>query len=150
MAWKSGAGFALALMAFAPAAMAEDAIGKGPVVVKAAPVEQRAESVARVEGLDKAETPAHLFSTVGGDPAINGEYVFMVVHPEDPSQDYATFQIGDFNSWDILEQTKDHVTLKISRSWVDDPTGEIKTADEKWQVPMVKADAKELTITIVP
>ena len=109
---------------------------------------QAAENVAKVEVLEKAAEMTHLFSVTGGDPAINGEYVFMDVSPEDMSQDSAIFQIGDFNSWEILEQTKDHVLLKVSRSWVDDPTGEIKSTEEKWKVPMVKADAKELTITI--
>ena len=149
MTWKLGAGVALALVAFAPLAVAEDMIGKGPVVIKAVPESgQAAENVAKVEVLEKAAEMTHLFSVTGGDPAINGEYVFMDVSPEDMSQDSAIFQIGDFNSWEILEQTKDHVLLKVSRSWVDDPTGEIKSTEEKWKVPMVKADAKELTITI--
>ena len=149
MTWKFGAGIALALVAFAPLAVAEDTIGKGPVVIKAVTESgQAAENVAKVESLDKAAEMTHLFSVTGGDPAINGEYVFMDVSPEDMTQDSAIFQIGDFNSWEILEQTKDHVVLKVSRSWVDDPTGEIKSTEEKWTVPMVKADAKELTITV--
>jgi hypothetical protein len=150
MVRKWSAGIALALVALAPLAVAEDSIGKGPVVVPMAPIEQSAESVARVEMLEKAENQTKLFSTVGGDPAINGEYVFMVVYSEDMTADNATFMIGDFNSWEIVEQTKDAVTLKISRSWIDDASGDIKTAEEKWRVPMVKPDAKELTITIVP
>lgn len=148
MNWKLSTGFAVALLALAPLAVAENSIGKGPVVIKAAPIEQAAESVARVETLDKAAEFTHLFSTTGGDPAINGEYVFMVVSPEDMSQDSAKFWIGDFNSWEIAEQTKDYVVLKVSRSWVDDPTGEIKSTEEKWKVPMVKSSATELTITI--
>ena len=144
------AGLALAIVLAAAPAFAEDSIGKGPITVQAAPVEQRPEAVARVVSLDKAEEATHLFSTVGGDPAINGEYLFMAVFPEDMSADYSTFQIGDFNSWDVVEQTKDYVVLKISRSWIDDASGDIKTAEEKWKVPMVKAGSKDLTITIVP
>ncbi|BCW89126.1 hypothetical protein sos41_22820 [Alphaproteobacteria bacterium SO-S41] len=149
MNWTLGASVALALVAFAPLAVAEDMIGKGPVVIKAVPESgQAAENVARVESLDKTEESTHLFSVTGGDPAINGEYVFLDVSPEDMSQEDAIFQVGDFNSWEILEQTKDHVVLKISRSWVDDPTGEIKSTEEKWTVPMVKSTAQELTITV--
>lgn len=148
MVSKWYAGMALAFVAFAPMAAADDTIGKGPVTIQAAPIEQSAENVAKVVWLDQAENMTKLFSTVGGDPAINGEYVFMVVHTEDMSADNGTFMIGDFNSWEIVEQTKDHVKLKISRSWVEDSSGEIKSTEETWTVPMVKPDAKELKITI--
>lgn len=141
---------ALALAGAAVPAAAEDAIGKGPVTIPMAPVEQSAVAVAKVEYLDKAENFTKLFSTTGGDPAINGEYVFMAVFPESMADDTATFWIGDFNSWEIAEQTKDHVILKVSRSWVDDASGEIQSTEEKWKVPMVAPTAKELTVTIVP
>ena len=131
-------------------ATAEDTIGKGPVLVARAPIEQSASSVGQVEFLEKAEHQTKLLSITGGDPAINGVYLFMVVDPESMVEEVASFQIGDFNSWEIAEQAKDHVTLKISRSWVDDASGEIKSTEEKWSVPMVAPNAKELKITIVP
>lgn len=149
MVSKWYAGMALALAAFAPMAAADDSIGKGPITIQAAPVEQSAVSVAKVVWLDKVEDePTKLFSITGGDPAINGEYLFLAVFPEDMSLEPPVFQIGDFNSWEIVEGTKEHVKLKISRSWVEDSSGDIKSTEETWTVPMVKSSAKEITITI--
>lgn len=146
--WIRTIGAALLLAAASPLAMADDMIGKGPITIQAAPVEQSAVSVSTVVWLEKAEETTKLFSTVGGDPAINGEYLFLAVFPEDMSADVATFQIGDFNSWSVVEETKDHVKLKVSRSWVEDSSGDIKTAEETWTVPLPKSSAKDITVTI--
>lgn len=148
MTWKLSAGLALACAVFAPPAMAEDAIGKGPIVIKAAPSDQSAESVNAVVWLDQAAEETHLFGTASGDPAANGQYVFMEVSPEDMSQKSSTFWIGDFNTWEVAEQTKDFVILKINRAWTEDADGNILSRDEKWKVPMVKSSARELTVTI--
>ncbi|BCW89125.1 hypothetical protein sos41_22810 [Alphaproteobacteria bacterium SO-S41] len=148
MNWKLGAGIALALTAFAPPAMAKDEIGKSPVVIKAAPSDQMAESVYAVVELDKAAEDTHLFATSGGDPAANGLYLFMQVMSEDKMEESPTFWIGDFNSWEVAEQTNDYIILKINRAYTEDASGNILSKDETWKVPMVKSSAKELTVTI--
>lgn len=139
-----------AALAFALAGLAPAAEEKPQLVIQAAPVEQSAEAVAQVDWLDKAEHTTKLFSTTGGDPAINGVYLFMLVYPESMAEESTTFWIGDFNTYDIVEQTKEHVTLKIGRSWVEQESGEIKSVEEKWQVPMVPPGTKELKITLAP
>lgn len=100
--------------------------------------------------IEASEAGAKIYSTAGGDPAINGLYTFLAIAGEAPDGGWTVFQIGDFNSWEIAEQTKDHVVLKVSRSWVEQETGEIKTVEEKLKVPLVAPGARELTVTQVP
>ena len=148
MNWKHGAGLALALSVFAAPAMAQEEFGRGPGVIKAAPSDQMAESVYAVVELEKAAEDTHLFATSGGDPAANGLYLFMQVTSEDRTQESPTFWIGDFNSWEVTEQTKDYIILKINRAYTTDADGNIVSKDEKWKVPMVKSTATELTVTL--
>ena len=106
--------------------------------------------VTDVTFIEASETGAKIYSTAGGDPAINGLYTFLAVAGESPDGGWTVFLIGDFNSWEIAEQTKDHVVLKVSRSWVEQETGEIKTVEEKLKVPLVAPGARELTVTQIP
>lgn len=71
-----------------------------------------------------------IFSTAGGDPAINGLYTYLSAYsaPEGWTRNY---MIGDFNSWEVVEESSTRVVLKVSRSWVEEGTGDIKTAEEK-------------------
>jgi ABC-type enterochelin transport system substrate-binding protein len=102
-------------------------------------------SVAKVVAI--GETGAKLFSTVGGDPAINGEYVFLAVPFDDgPAEEPKVYKLGDFNSWDLESQSAGQFVIKVSRSWLDD-AGEVKTADERYIVAIPTWAAAETTIT---
>ena len=48
----------------------------------------------------------------------------------------AVFAIGDFNTWEVTEQTKAYVVLKVNRTTVDE-AGEMKTVEERLKVPLV-------------
>jgi len=139
-----------ALPLFAAAALAAtEGPTTGPekiAVIAETPAEA---SVTDVKWIDSAENGAKIYSTAGGDPAINGLYTYLAIPGEAPDGDWRVFQIGDFNSWKIVEQTKDHVTLEVSRSWIDQASGEAKTVEEKLSVPLVGPDATEITVTPV-
>lgn len=93
-----------------------------------------------------ADAPAKLFSTVGGDPAINGEYVFLAILPDTPMDEPKVYKIGDFNSWSLESQSAGQAVVKVSRSWIDG-NGDIKTADERYIVSVPPWSADELTVT---
>ena len=120
-----------------------------PATIPALTEDQPEASVTEVTWIESAENGAKIYSTAGGDPAINGLYTFLAIPGESPDMGWRVFQIGDFNSWKVAEQTKDHVILEVSRSWVDQASGEIQTVEEKLSVPLVPPTATELTVTPV-
>lgn len=133
---------------FAPISLAAEAAA--PASVPAIPPEEQiGADVTQIVDLEQAENMSKFYTRIGGDPAINGIYVYLAVYGESAAEGWTVFQIGDFNSWEVTEQTKDHATLKISRSWVEESTGDIKSVEETWKVPMVAPTAKELPITVV-
>lgn len=102
--------------------------------------------VTEVTYLSVTDRTAKIYSTAGGDPALNGLYTFIAVFG-DPWEGWRVFQIGDFNSWRVEQDLGDRVVLAVSRSWMGDD-GEIQTADERLivQVPT----ARDQTITVTP
>lgn len=129
----------------------------GPPAVAAAPnaatltaatitptdLEQPAAAVNKVVALERGD--AKLFSTVGGDPAINGEYVFLALIG-DPHEGWKIFQIGDFNSWELVEQSPDRAVLKVSHSAVEQATGEIVTYEQKIAVTVPAFEATQVDL----
>ena len=125
------------------AAAANAATLKATTITAADSSNQSAESVARTIALHRGD--ARLYSTVGGDPAINGEYVFLSVYG-DPAEGSKTYLIGDFNSWDLVLQTADKIVLKVSHSAVEEPSGEIVTAQQSIEVSVPSLGADEITL----
>jgi hypothetical protein len=115
-------------------------------VIAEAPAEA---SVTDVKWIESAENGAKIYSTAGGDPAINGLYTFLAIPSDEPGGGWHVFEIGNFNEWKIAEETKDHVILAVSRSWVEQSSGDIKTVEEKLNVPLVGPEATEITVTPV-
>jgi len=96
------------------------------------------------------EAGGKIFSTVGGDPAINGVYTFLAIPVEatdGPELSWKVFKIGDFNSWSLLEQDKTRVVLKVSHSIYDNAAGEVRTAEQRIAVALPGPDAKSVSIT---
>lgn len=122
------AGEALAPAAAAPAPAALALKPSGPAVAIAAVPESMPEAFVTDIHLLK-DGSAKLFSTAGGDPAINGLYTYIAIWT-DTDQWSQVFQIGDFNSWEVVEEAPGRVVLKVSRSWVEESSGDIKTAEE--------------------
>jgi len=114
------------------------------VQAEAAPMEAAyVTDVRMVEGADGAK----IFSTAGGDPAINGLYTYLALFTA-PEGWTRIFQIGDFNSWDVVEESAERVTLKVSRSWSEEGSGEVKTAEEYLIVTL--PDEQAMTVDVTP
>lgn len=116
-----------------------------PRVIQAESEESDAAWVTDVHVIDAAEG-AKVFSTAGGDPAINGLYTFVALYNQ-PDGWTRVFQIGDFNSWEVVEESAERFTLKVSRSWIEEGTGDVKTAEEHLIVTVPGRDATTLEVT---
>lgn len=142
-------GAVLALALAAPAFAAPEGPTTAPEKITAIGEEQPGAWVTDVKWIESAEHGAKIYSTAGGDPAINGLYTYLAIPTDEPGGGWNVFQIGDFNEWKIVEEKKDHIVLAVSRSWVDQASGDIKTVEEKLSVPLVGPEAKEITVTPV-
>ena len=96
----------------------------------------------------RSENGAKIYSTAGGDPAINGLYTFIAVYGEMPDGGWRVFQIGDFNSWTLLEDRGTDIVLEVSRSWIDDK-GDVQTNPAERLIVSV-TDRDDTSITITP
>ena len=105
------------------------------------------QQAASVSDVAQLQSGAKIFSTVGGDPAMNGLYTYIAVYGEAPDVAWRVFQIGDFNSWSVHEDRGSEVVLKISRNWLDQSTGEIGTMDEYLIVTTPSAASTSVTVT---
>lgn len=86
-----------------------------------------------------------IYSTAGGDPAVNGLYTY-IASPREPAEGIRVFQIGDFNSWKLTEDRGNDVVLEVSRSWFGDK-GDVQTAEELLIVSVPTNQTTEITIT---
>lgn len=96
----------------------------------------------------RSENGAKIYSTAGGDPLINGLYTFVAVNGEPPDGGWRVFQIGDFNSWTLLEDRGTDIVLEVSRSWIDE-NGEVQTNPAERMIVSVP-DHDDANITITP
>ena len=87
-----------------------------------------------------------IFSTAGGDPAINGLYTYLAAYTP-PDGWTRVYMLGDFNAWEVIEESPTRVVLKVSRMYLEDGTGEIKTADEKLIIDLPADPETPVTVT---
>lgn len=87
-----------------------------------------------------------IFSTAGGDPAINGLYTYLAAYTP-PDGWTRVYMLGDFNSWEVIEESPARAVLKVSRSWVEEGSGDIKTADEKLIIDLPATAETPVTVT---
>lgn len=88
-----------------------------------------------------------IFSTAGGDPAINGLYTYLARYNADERGWTQVYMIGDFNGWEVIEESPTRVVLKVSRMYLEESSGEIKTADEKLILDLPADGATPLKVT---
>lgn len=88
-----------------------------------------AASVSQVAWLPDVD--AKVYSVVGGDPAINGLYTQIAFPPEGPDGDWTVFRVGDFESWQVIEQGPGRVVLQVRVSRIDPSSGNPVTEDKK-------------------
>ncbi len=87
-----------------------------------------------------------IFSTAGGDPAINGLYTYLSAYSA-PDGWTRNYMLGDFNSWEVIEESPTRVVLKVSRSWIEEGTGDVKTAEEKLIVDLPATPETPVKVT---
>jgi hypothetical protein len=87
-----------------------------------------------------------IFSTAGGDPAMNGLYTYLAAFTP-PDGWTRVYMLGDFNSWEVIEESPTRVVLKISRHVFDEPTGDIKTVEEKLIVDLPATPETPVQVT---
>jgi hypothetical protein len=87
-----------------------------------------------------------IFSTAGGDPAMNGLYTYLAAFTP-PDGWTRVYMLGDFNSWEVIEESPTRVVLKISHHVLDEPTGDIKTVEEKLIVDLPATPETPVQVT---
>ena len=77
---------------------------------------QYAASVASVRPLRRqGDVTATIFSTAGGDPAMNGEYVYLSFDVE-RHEPMRIFRIGDVLSYRVVSETRGRVLLAVTEN----------------------------------
>lgn len=115
-----------------------------PTAVAQSEGEHPEASVVRLLHLTQSED-AHLYSTAGGDPAINGLYTYLAVF-QSPMDGNQVFELGDFNDWKLLYERPGQIALQVSRSFID-PAGEVKTVEEFLLVNVPKPGETSLQVS---
>ena len=87
-----------------------------------------------------------IFSTAGGDPAVNGLYPYLALY-QDNATGWRVFQIGDFESWRVVEQAPGRVVLHVVTGFIDQATGTAGRADSKLIVQFAGESATSITVT---
>lgn len=131
----------------APAA--KPAKPSGPAAPVAAEAEedniQWAASVTEVVWLP--DLNAKLFSTAGGDPAINGLYTYIAIPPENPGDGWAVFKLGDWETWKVSEQAPGRIVLDYRVSRINPETGDPVTEAKRMIVTFTTGENPTVTAT---
>ncbi len=84
-------------------------------------------SVVEVHALDQATgMDGKIFGVAGGDPAMNGLQTYIAFY-RNPAEGWWVYQIGDFLSFKVLNQSSGRVDLEVEESTTDPATGTIET-----------------------
>ena len=118
-----------------------------PVTVEAEEEEgvQWAASVMQIHPME--DQNAKIFATAGGDPAINGLYTYLGLLGE-PAEGWRVFRIGDFESWQVIDEAAGRVVLEVAESSINPDTGLAMTR-RKRVIVRFNPDAPE-NITVTP
>lgn len=92
---------------------------------------------------------AKLFSTAGGDPAINGLYTYLAFPPENNDEGWTAYKLGDWESWKVIEQGPGRVLLQVRVSRIDPSSGNPVTEDKKLIVNWTTTGENH-TVTVTP
>lgn len=87
-----------------------------------------------------------IFSTSGGDPAMNGLYTYLAAFTP-PDGWTRVYMLGDFNSWEVVEESPARAVLKISRHELDADSGDIRTVEEKLIIDLPATPETPVTVT---
>ena len=94
---------------------------------------------------------AKLFGTAGGDPAMNGLYVYVAFFI-DPAQGWRVFRIGDFLDYRVLRAAPGVVDLELTESVMDPATQQIGSQKRRVVVGWTpgQGGAAPTAVTVTP
>jgi hypothetical protein len=133
----------------APPAAALTPSGHG-LPVKALPGDnlQAYASVVEVHALAEATgMDGKIFGVAGGDPAMNGLQTYIAFY-RNPAEGWWVYQIGDFLSFKILNQSSGRVDLEVEESTIDEATGTIGTRTRRMIVGFNVGPAEEQPVIL--
>ena len=94
---------------------------------------------------------AKLFGTAGGDPAMNGLYVYVAFYI-DPAEGWRVFRIGDFLDYRVLRAAPGVVDLELTESVMDSATQQIGSQKRRMIIGWTPGEngAAPTAITVTP
>lgn len=130
----------------APAAAAKPSGPAAPVAAEAEEDNiQWAASVTEVVWLP--DLNVKLFSTAGGDPAINGLYTYLAIPPENAGDGWKVFKLGDWETWKVSEQAPGRIVLDYRVSRINPETGDPVTEAKRMIVTFTTGENPTVTAT---
>lgn len=118
----------------------------GPVTLSPSADDMLQWSAAVTEVHPMPNQGAKLFSTAGGDPALNGLYTYLALF-QGAAEGWRVFQLGDFESWRVLEEAPGRVLIEVRQSTLDPTTGQAVTATRRLSVSFDAAAPESVTVT---
>lgn len=117
-----------------------------PVTVQAAEEEgpQWAASVTQIHAMEMQN--AKVFSTAGGDPAINGLNTWLGLF-QGAAEGWRVFRIGDFESWRVIDETDGRIVLEVAESSINPDTGLSMTRRKRVIVRFNAERPQNITVT---
>ena len=94
-----------------------------------------------------SDIDAKLYSTTGGDPAINGLVTYIAFPPDSPDQGWTVFQVGDFEEWKVIDHAPGKVVLQVRVSRVDPSSGNPVTENKKLIINFTAGAPRTVTVT---
>lgn len=98
--------------------------------------------LAEITGMD-----GHMFGTAGGDPAMNGLQTFIAFY-RSAADGWWVYQVGDFLSFRILNQSRGQVDLEVEESTMNEATGEIGKRTRRIIIAFVVAPAADHPVNV--
>ncbi|QTC92506.1 hypothetical protein [Brevundimonas goettingensis] len=105
-------------------------------------------SVVEVHDLAQATSmDGKIFGVAGGDPAMNGEQTYIAFY-RNPAEGWWVYQIGDFLSFKVLNQSAGRVDLEVEESTMDEATGTIGKRTRRMIVGFTVAPHEEQPVML--
>ena len=98
--------------------------------------------LAEITGMD-----GHVFGTAGGDPAMNGLQTFIAFY-RSAADGWWVYQVGDFLSFRILNQSRGQVDLEVEESVMDEANGQIGKRTRRIIIAFVVAPADSHPVNV--
>jgi hypothetical protein len=117
----------------------------GPTALELAVSDQEGAFVSQVVQLQTID--ARIYGVVGGDPAINGVFTYLAVFDE-PIDAPQVYRIGNFNEFELVSEQPGQATLLVSRSEVDQASGDVRTYAERLVID-IPVDASNPRLTVL-